>query len=74
MRTHLNSLSPVLGDYSRSVVSRPAGDNDLLRAARRGPRVRYVIEGAAWAIAYGVVIGALWFGADLAGPYLRSLG
>ncbi|WP_196480742.1 hypothetical protein [Burkholderia diffusa] len=37
-------------------------------------RVRYAVEGAAWAIAYGVVIGALWFGADLAGPYLRSLG
>ncbi|HIH2617910.1 hypothetical protein KPA93_27740 [Burkholderia cenocepacia] len=37
-------------------------------------RLRYVLEGSAWAIAYGVVIGALWFGADLAGPYLRSLG
>ncbi|WP_322089982.1 hypothetical protein [Burkholderia cenocepacia] len=37
-------------------------------------RLRYVIEGSAWAIAYGVAIGALWFGADLAGPYLRSLG
>ncbi|MFA8336360.1 hypothetical protein [Burkholderia cenocepacia] len=37
-------------------------------------RLRYVLEGSAWAAAYGVVIGALWFGADLAGPYLRSLG
>ncbi|HEF4739578.1 hypothetical protein [Burkholderia cenocepacia] len=58
MRSPLNSLSPVLRDYKRSPVS----------------RMRYVIEGSAWAIAYGVVIGALWFGADLAGPYLRSLG
>lgn len=58
MRTSLNSLSPVLRDYKQSPVS----------------RLRYVIEGSAWAIAYGVVIGALWFGADLAGPYLRSLG
>lgn len=58
MRTSLNSLSPVLRDYKQSSVS----------------RLRYVIEGSAWAIAYGVVIGALWFGADLAGPYLRSLG
>ncbi|WP_261539127.1 hypothetical protein [Burkholderia multivorans] len=58
MRTPLNSLSPVLRDYKRSPVS----------------RLRYVLEGSAWAIAYGVVIGALWFGADLAGPYLRSLG
>ncbi|WP_167359238.1 hypothetical protein [Burkholderia diffusa] len=58
MRTPINSLSPVLRDYRQSPVS----------------RVRYALEGAAWAIAYGVVIGALWFGADLAGPYLRSLG
>lgn len=58
MRTSLNSLTPVLRDYKRSPVS----------------RLRYVLEGSAWAIAYGVVIGALWFGADLAGPYLRSLG
>lgn len=58
MRAPLNSLSTVLRDYKPSPVS----------------RLRYVIEGSAWAIAYGVVIGALWFGADLAGPYLRSLG
>jgi hypothetical protein len=58
MRAPLNSLSPVLRDYKPTPVS----------------RLRYVIEGSAWAIAYGVVIGALWFGADLAGPYLRSLG
>ncbi|MGN8184558.1 hypothetical protein ACTJLD_01100 [Burkholderia sp. 22088] len=37
-------------------------------------RVRYVIEGAAWAFAYGVAIGLLWYGALIAGPYLRSLG
>ncbi|MBR8188252.1 hypothetical protein KDW82_04145 [Burkholderia vietnamiensis] len=35
MRAPLNSLSPVLRDYSRSVVSRPSGDNDLLRACDR---------------------------------------
>ncbi|WP_261531306.1 hypothetical protein [Burkholderia multivorans] len=58
MRTSFNSLSPVLRDYKRSPVS----------------QLRYVIEGAAWAFAYGVAVGALWFGADLAGPYLRSLG
>ncbi|AIO47980.1 hypothetical protein DM44_3142 [Burkholderia cepacia] len=58
MRISLNSLSPVSRNYKRSPVS----------------RLRYVIEGSAWAIAYGVAIGALWFGADLAGPYLRSLG
>ena len=58
MRSLLNSLQPVFREYSPSPVS----------------RLRYVIEGSAWAIAYGVVIGALWFGADLAGPYLRSLG
>ncbi|HEM7888502.1 hypothetical protein WK90_01695 [Burkholderia cepacia] len=58
MRAPVNSLLPVLRDYKRSPVS----------------RLRYVIEGAAWAFAYGVAIGALWFGADLAGPYLRSLG
>ncbi|ABN86037.1 hypothetical protein BURPS668_A2374 [Burkholderia pseudomallei 668] len=44
--------------YSRSVVS----------------RARYVLEGSAWAAAYGVAIGLLWYGALVAGPYLRSLG
>jgi hypothetical protein len=58
MRTSLNSLSPVSREYKRSPVS----------------RARYLLEGSAWAFAYGVAIGALWFGADLAGPYLRSLG
>lgn len=58
MRIFLNSLSPVLRHYKRSPVS----------------HLRYVLEGSAWAIAYGVAIGALWFAADLAGPYLRSLG
>lgn len=58
MRAALNSLQSVSRKYRRSPVS----------------RLRYVIEGSAWAFAYGVAIGALWFGADLAGPYLRSLG
>ncbi|QUN56103.1 hypothetical protein [Burkholderia cenocepacia] len=58
MRSPLNSLQPVFRQYRQSPVA----------------RLRYVLEGSAWAIAYGVVIGALWFGADLAGPYLRSLG
>ncbi|MPV55893.1 hypothetical protein CFB46_11980 [Burkholderia sp. HI2761] len=53
---------------------RPASDNALLRAAARGQRLRYLIEGSVWAAAYGAAIGALWFGAHLAGPYLRSLG
>ncbi|KVE42055.1 hypothetical protein [Burkholderia sp. BDU5] len=54
-------------------LHRPAADNALLRAAARGPRMRYVIEGAIWAMAFGAVVGALWYGVDLAGPYLRSL-
>ncbi|MEK7925051.1 hypothetical protein AAB988_29590 [Burkholderia contaminans] len=58
MRTHLNSLSSVSGEYKRTPVF----------------RLRYVLEGSAWAAAYGVVIGALWYGALVAGPYLRSLG
>ncbi|OJB35390.1 hypothetical protein [Burkholderia ubonensis] len=55
-------------------LHRPVADNALLHAAARGPRVRYVIEGAVWAMAFGAVVGALWFSVDLAGPYLRSLG
>ena len=55
-------------------IYRSAADNSLLRTAARPPRMRYVVEGAVWAAAFGVVIGFLWFGADLAGPYLRSLG
>ncbi|KVN91174.1 hypothetical protein WJ92_02655 [Burkholderia ubonensis] len=55
-------------------LHRPTADNALLRAAARGPRMRYVIEGAVWAAAYGAAVGALWFGAHLAGPFLRSLG
>ncbi|WP_196485212.1 hypothetical protein [Burkholderia anthina] len=58
MRSPHNSLQLVFRQYKPSPVS----------------RLRYVIEGSAWAFAYGVAIGALWFGADLAGPYLRSLG
>ncbi|WP_322055838.1 hypothetical protein [Burkholderia cenocepacia] len=58
MRAAFNSLQVVSRKYKQSPLS----------------RLRYVLEGSAWAIAYGVVIGALWFGADLAGPYLRGLG
>jgi hypothetical protein len=58
MRAPLNSLSPVLREYKRSPVS----------------RLRYVIEGSAWAAAYGAAAGLLWYGAYIAGPYLRSLG
>ncbi|KWN75815.1 hypothetical protein [Burkholderia ubonensis] len=55
-------------------LHRPTADNALLRAAARGPRLRYAIEGSVWAASFGVVVGALWFGVALAGPYLRSLG
>jgi hypothetical protein len=57
MRTSLNSLSPVLRDYSRSVVSRPAGDNDLLRSCGRvhGTLVRVAAFGTF------VLIGAGWY-------------
>ncbi|RQT08923.1 hypothetical protein [Burkholderia contaminans] len=55
-------------------IPRAPTDNALLRVAARAPRMRYVTEGAAWATAFGVAIGFLWFGVDLAGPYLRSLG
>lgn len=58
MRAPLNSPTLVSRGYNRSVVS----------------RARYVLEGSAWAAAYGVVIGFLWYGALVAGPYLRSLG
>lgn len=58
MRAPLNSLSPVLRAYKPAPVS----------------RLRYVLEGSAWAAAYGVAIGFLWYGALIAGPYLRSLG
>lgn len=37
-------------------------------------RLRYVLEGSAWAAAYGAAAGVLWYGAYVAGPYLRSLG
>lgn len=58
MQTPLNSLTPVFLDYKRLPVS----------------RLRYVIEGSAWAAAYGAAAGFLWYGAYVAGPYLRSLG
>ena len=56
MRTPLNSLTPVLRDYSRSIVSRPAGDNDLLRSCERahGALIRvaafgtFALVGAGW--------------------------
>lgn len=58
MRTPSNSLQPVFLRNKRSLVL----------------RIRYVLEGSAWAAAYGVAIGFLWYGALVAGPYLRSLG
>ncbi|MCA7962529.1 hypothetical protein LGM54_06125 [Burkholderia cenocepacia] len=61
MRAPLNSLTPVLRGYSRSVVSRVYS------------RRRY-FEAGGWMVAYGVAIGFLWYGALVAGPYLRSLG
>ncbi|MBR7998299.1 hypothetical protein [Burkholderia vietnamiensis] len=57
MRTPLNSLSPVLRGYSRSVVSRPAGDNDLLRSCERVHRA--VIRIAAFGMF--ALIGAGWY-------------
>ncbi|WP_175910703.1 hypothetical protein [Burkholderia metallica] len=58
MRTALNSLQAVSRKYKQSPVS----------------RLRYVLEGSAWAAAYGAAAGFLWYGAYVAGPYLRSLG
>ncbi len=58
MRTPSNSLQPVFFKNKRPLVL----------------RIRYVLEGSAWAAAYGVAIGFLWYGALVAGPYLRSLG
>ncbi|SEU36351.1 hypothetical protein SAMN03159335_05430 [Burkholderia cepacia] len=58
MRAALNSLQPVSRKNKRSPVS----------------RMRYVIEGSAWAAAYGAAAGLLWYGAYIAGPYLRNLG
>ncbi|VWB88925.1 putative phage membrane protein [Burkholderia aenigmatica] len=74
MRTPLNSLTPVLRNYSRSVVSRPANDNALLRAAGRVSRMRRAAEAGVWMAAYGFAIAGLWYGSLVAGPYLRSLG
>jgi len=74
MRSPANSLQPVFRENKRSLVSRPPRDNALLRAASRPSRVRYVVEGTLWAVAFGIVVGLFWNGVDLAGPYLRSLG
>ena len=57
MRAPLNSLSPVLRGYSRSVVSRPAGDNDLLRSCERAHRS--ITIGAAFGLF--VCVGVLWY-------------
>ncbi|MCA7959470.1 hypothetical protein LGM14_18390 [Burkholderia multivorans] len=57
MRAPLNSLTPVLRDYSRSVVSRPAGDNDLLRSCSRVHRSIQI--GAAFGLF--VCVGVLWY-------------
>ncbi|VBB13374.1 hypothetical protein BSTAB16_3559 [Burkholderia stabilis] len=61
MRAPLNSLTPVFRGYSRSVVKRVYS------------RRKYS-EAVAWMVAYGIAIGFLWYGALVAGPYLRSLG
>lgn len=58
MRAAPNSLQAVSRKYKQLPV----------------PRLRYVIEGSAWAAAYGAAAGFLWYGAYIAGPYLRSLG
>ncbi|WP_179236036.1 hypothetical protein [Burkholderia sp. AU28863] len=58
MRASLNSLQTVSRKYKQSPVL----------------RLRYVLEGSAWAAAYGAAAGFLWYGAYVAGPYLRSLG
>lgn len=58
MRASLNSLQAVSRKYKQSPVS----------------LLRYVLEGSAWAAAYGAAAGFLWYGAYVAGPYLRSLG
>ncbi|WP_185735137.1 hypothetical protein [Burkholderia cepacia] len=58
MRVAFNSLQSVSRKYKQLPVS----------------RLRYVIEGSAWAAAYGAAAGFLWYGAYVAGPYLRSLG
>lgn len=57
MRASLNSLSPVLRDYKRSVVSRPGRDNDLLASCGRVHRSIQI--GAAFGLF--VCIGVLWY-------------
>ncbi|ACR28678.1 hypothetical protein [Burkholderia glumae] len=47
-------------------LPRPRADNALLAVAARRSPLRYVIEGAAWAGACGVGVGALWYSALLA--------
>ena len=57
MHAPLNSSTPVLRDYSRSVVSRPAGDNDLLASCGR-------VHGAVIRVAAFItfaLIGAGWY-------------
>lgn len=61
MRTPLNSATPVFRDYSRSIVKRVYS-------------CREYAEAIAWMLAYGAAAGFLWYGALVAGPYLRSLG
>ncbi|WP_155774341.1 hypothetical protein [Burkholderia pseudomultivorans] len=57
MRAPLNSPTLVSRGYSRSVVSRPAGDNDLLRSCARVHRSITI------AAAFGlfVCVGVLWY-------------
>lgn len=57
MRARLNSPTLVLRGYSRSVVLRPAGDNDLLASCARVHRSIQI--GAAFGLF--VCVGALWY-------------
>ena len=57
MRAPLNSLSPVLRDYSRSVVSRPTGDNDLLASCGRAHCALIRVAG----FCTFALIGAGWY-------------
>ncbi len=57
MRAPLNSPTPVLRGYSRSAVSRPARDNDLLASCARVHRSIQI--GAAFGLF--VCIGVLWY-------------
>ena len=44
-------------------LGRQIAPNDLLSFAQRPSRARRAVECAVWILAYGVAIGALWYGA-----------